>query len=157
MSIGTGLGEKERAGVVKILQRTLADEYLLLVKTKNYHWNVVGPDFGELHKFFDEQYEKLSEFTDEVAERTRSLGAKTAGTLSEFLKLATLKERPGHLPAAKGMIEDLLHDHEQLVRNLREDVDAATSKFHDAGTSDFLTGLMEEHEKMAWMLRAYLA
>jgi starvation-inducible DNA-binding protein len=86
----------------------------------------------------------------------RSLGAKPAGTLAEFVKLATVKETPGRLPRAEGMVADLLKDHEQVIRNLRKDVDASAGRFHDAGTGDFLTGLMEEHEKMAWMLRSYL-
>src|SRR5581483_6587321 len=107
-----------------------------------------GPDFSELHKLFDEQYETLTEFVDDTAERIRSLGSKAAATLGEFLKLATLKESPGRFPPAEGMIQDLLAGHEQVIRNLRKDIDASASLFHDVGTSDFLTGLMEEHEKM---------
>jgi starvation-inducible DNA-binding protein len=54
------------------------------------------------------------------------------------------------------MIASLLSDHEAVIRSLRADLEACTAKFGDAGTSDFLTGLMEQHEKMAWMLRALL-
>ena len=54
------------------------------------------------------------------------------------------------------MLENLLADHEAIIRQLRADADAAANKFHDVGTNDFLTGLMESHEKMAWMLRAFL-
>jgi starvation-inducible DNA-binding protein len=54
------------------------------------------------------------------------------------------------------MLKDLLGDHEALIRDLRKDCDDAQNKYGDAGTADFLTGLMEEHEKMAWMLRSFL-
>src|SRR5262245_36885305 len=131
MSANIGIEEKNRNEIAEILDRLLADEYVLLVKTKNYHWNVVGPDFSELHKFFDEQYEKLSEFVDQVAERARSLDRNPIGTLTEFVKASTLKEAPGKLPKAAEMIRDLLKDHEQIIRNLRKDLADAGEKFED--------------------------
>ena len=65
-------------------------------------------------------------------------------------------ELPGESPSAKKMIASLLDDHERIIRNLREDLVACDEKYGDAGTNDFLTGLMEQHEKTAWMLRAFL-
>jgi len=141
--------------IVDILNTLLADEYVLYTKTRNYHWNVVGPQFNDLHKFFEAQYEALNDVVDDVAERARTLGGRAWGTLAEFAKASRLRERPGESPDARGMIADLLADHESVVRQLRADLEAAV-KQGDAGTSDFLTGLMEKHEKMAWMLRAYL-
>ena len=78
------------------------------------------------------------------------------GTIAEFKERAGLEEHPGQYPDARQMIANLLADHEAIVRTLRTDLATALDKFGDAGTSDFLTGLMEKHEKMAWMLRAYL-
>ena len=156
MDAQIGIEKKDRSEVAGILNRALADEYVLLVKTKNYHWNVVGPDFSELHKFFDGQYEQISEFVDDVAERVRSLDGKSRATLAEFIKQSALKEQPGDYPPAVRMIENLLKDHEQIVRKLRKDLEDCSEKYGDMGTSDFLTGLMEEHEKLAWMLRSYL-
>jgi starvation-inducible DNA-binding protein len=126
------------------------------IKTRNYHWNVVGPQFNDLHKFFEAQYEKLNEIVDEIAERVRALGGISLGTLAEFLKHTRLKEYPGQNPSTHDMILNLLNDHEQLIRNLRVDLDTCDSKYHDVGTNDYLTGLMEKHEKMAWMLRSFL-
>jgi starvation-inducible DNA-binding protein len=151
-----GIEPKNLAGLTAILNRVLSDEYVLYTKTRNYHWNVTGPDFSELHKFFEAQYEELDEIIDETAERTRALGGRSLGTLSEFLKQTELKENPGEKPEARKMIANLLADHEAVIERLREDVSAAAEKYRDAGTSDFLTGLMEQHEKMAWMLRSYL-
>ena len=156
MNPNIGITEKDRAGVVKILNALLADEYVLYTKTRNYHWSVVGPQFNDLHKFFEAQYEELDGVVDDVAERMRQLGGRSPGTLAEFAKAARLKERPGQRPNARAMLTALLADHEAVITTLRADLATAMDKFGDAGTSDFLTGLMEKHEKMAWMLRAFL-
>ena len=151
-----GIADDMRRGVVEILSTLLADEYVLYTKTRNYHWNVVGMQFNDLHKFFEAQYEALDDVIDEVAERARSLGGRALGTLAEFTERTRLKEEPKKAPEAKQMLANLLADHETLVRELRADLQTAMDKFGDAGTSDFLTGLMEKHEKMAWMLRSFL-
>ncbi|MBI2962406.1 MAG: DNA starvation/stationary phase protection protein [Deltaproteobacteria bacterium] len=155
--VDIGIGDEQRKAVVEILSALLADEYVLYTKTRNYHWNVVGPQFNELHKFFEAQYEQLEGVVDEVAERSRSLGGRAIGTLAEFVRRARLKEPAGDPPDARGMIAALLADHEALARTLRGDLQACAERFGDAGTSDFLTGLLEQHEKMAWMLRSFLA
>jgi starvation-inducible DNA-binding protein len=150
------LSDEQREGVVKILNLVLSDEYLLYTKTRNYHWNVTGPQFNDLHKFFEEQYSELNEIVDEVAERARSLGGWAFGTLTEFSQHARLTEHPGQYPKAREMIAKLLADHEANIRQLRTDLETCAERYHDMGTNDFLTGLMEKHEKMAWMLRAFL-
>ena len=111
MKPNIGLSDSNRDGVVKLLTPLLADEYVLYTKTRNFHWNVVGPQFNDLHKFFEGQYEELDDFVDEVAERIRQLGAPSPGTLTEFTKTSRLKEHPGQHPAAKAMITALLADH----------------------------------------------
>ncbi len=151
-----GILDKNRENIVEILNVLLSDEYVLYTKTRNYHWNVLGLHFHDLHKFFEAQYEELDEIIDEVAERARALGGRSFGTLMEFSKRARIKEYPGQVPSAPKMIENLLADHETVIQNLRPDVEK-TAKLADAGTSDFLTGLMEQHEKMAWMLRSCLS
>jgi starvation-inducible DNA-binding protein len=155
-TINIGLGEEPRAAVTQILNALLADEYVLYTRTRNYHWNVIGPQFNDLHKFFEAQYDEINDIVDEVAERARSLGGRSAGTLAEFLKLTRLKEETGAAPDARAMIGALLADHEAIIRSLRQDLQTCADKHGDMGTSDFLTGLMEQHEKMAWMLRAFL-
>ena len=156
MAIDIGLTDPQRDGVGRILAALLADEYVLYTKTRNYHWNVVGPQFNDLHKFFEAQYEELDDAIDEVAERMRALGQPSPATLVEFKKLARVEEKPGERPSARAMLATLLADHEAVIRTLRGDLETAATQHHDAGTSDFLTGLMERHEKMAWMLRAFL-
>ena len=156
MKLNIGLSDEQRKGVVQILNSLLSDEYVLYTKTRNYHWNVTGPQFNDLHKFFEEQYSDLNEIVDEVAERARALGGNSMGTLCEFVQHSRLKEDPGQYPIARTMISTLLSDHEALARSLRSDVEACAEKYKDVGTNDFLTGLLEKHEKSAWMLRSFL-
>ena len=151
-----GISDQDREGVTGILSQLLADEYVLYTKTRNYHWNVVGPHFNDLHKFFEGQYNQLADDIDDIAERIRSLGSKTPATLSEFGKNSRLDEHPGEYPDANSMVSNLVSDHETIIKNLRTDLETCDTKYHDIGTNDFLTGLMEKHEKTAWMLRSTL-
>src|SRR5689334_24926089 len=105
-----GLNDGQRAGVAEILNALLADEYVLYTKTRNYHWNVVGPQFNDLHKFFEAQYTQLNDIVDDVAERARALGGPAAGTLVEFARLTRLAEQPGKALAARAMVAALLAD-----------------------------------------------
>jgi starvation-inducible DNA-binding protein len=156
MAINIGLSEEQRQGVIEMLNKALSDSYLLIIKTKKYHWDVVGPQFRSLHELWEEQYEALAENIDAYAERVRALGGYPLGTAEGFLKHASLREHPGDLPDSYEMVRRLATDHEQVIRNLREYVGQASESFHDEGTADFLTGIMEEHEEMAWMLRSFI-
>ncbi len=156
MKVNIGIDTKKREGVVDVLNTLLSDEYIVYTKTRNYHWNVTGPQFNDLHKFFEAQYEALNDMVDRVAERARSLGGKALGTLKEFLDETRLKETPAQYPNAEKMLSNLLADHETVIQSLRKDLETCANEYQDQGTTDFLTGLMEEHEKMAWMLRSFL-
>ena len=155
MKPNIGLSGKSRDAVLAMLGRLLADEHVLYVKTRNFHWNVTGLDFGALHELFEKQYDALADSIDEIAERIRMLGGVAPGSMKEFLKLARLDEQPGGKLEAGKMIAALLSDHETVIRALREAIEVADGA-GDAGTNDFLTGLLEDHEKTAWMLRAHL-
>ncbi|MEO1134189.1 MAG: Dps family protein [Cyanobacteria bacterium J06639_1] len=155
-SINIGLSDEQRQGVIGLLNQDLSDAYLLVVKTKKYHWDVVGPQFRSLHELWDEHYQTLSANIDAYAERVRALGGYPVGTIAGFLEHATLSEHPGDLPNATEMVARLMRDHEAVIRNLRQHVDRCGDEFHDEGTADFLTGLMEQHEEIAWMLRSFI-
>lgn len=155
MDAKIGINPKLMAKVALELSKILADEFLLYTKTRNAHWNVEGPDFHAAHKFFEEQYETLDETMDDTAERIRSLGHYAPATMKEFLQLTRLSEKSSG-NSSTGFIKTLLTDHESIIMNLRESVSTFAEQYKDAGSSDFVTGLMEKHEKMAWMLRAHL-
>jgi starvation-inducible DNA-binding protein len=152
---GLGLKESSRLAVLTLLDRTLADEYVLYTKTRNFHWNVEGPRFSELHKFFEAQYEQLSGIVDEVAERSRALEGRSMGSMKEFLGKARLKESTELGLVSEDMLSELATDHESLIRSLRSAIDDCSAE-RDHGTADLLTGLIGRHEKMAWMLRSFL-
>lgn len=152
-----GVEKKDRSAEVAMLNKDLADLHVLYTKTRNYHWNVTGPQFYSLHILLEKQYTELAEAIDSVAERTRQLGGFATGTMGEYLQMARLKEEsPAKVPNARTMIATLVGDHEAIIRQLREDIDEADETHDDMTTSDFLTGLAKDHEKMAWMLRAFL-
>jgi starvation-inducible DNA-binding protein len=142
--------------VATLLNSLLADEYLLYTKTRNAHWNIQGKNFNELHKFFESQYDSLDIIIDDTAERVRSLGHFALGSLKDFLKVARLSEQNDDFNNQNNIIQTLLQDHESLIRSLRKDITNVSGELRDLGTADFMTGLMEQHEKMAWMLRSYL-
>ena len=150
-----GLSHDATGAVVKILTTLLADENLLYMKLRKYHWNVIGPQFFQLHEAFEEQYDDLAEVIDETAERIRQYGELATGTLAEFAQDARLEEQPGVNPDARTMVANLVADHESMVRYLRSDIDTIDDH-DDEGAEDFLIGLLQKHQKMAWMLRAMI-
>jgi len=151
-----GIKEDKLVEVGYILSKLLADEFVLYTKTRNAHWNVEGIDFLSKHKFFEEQYEQLDEIMDSVAERIRTIGEYAPGTLHQFLELTHLTEQARIKNDSASFIRELLADHESVIIYLRENVSRLADEFKDYGTSDFITQLMETHEKMAWFLRAHL-
>ena len=154
--INIGLTEEQRRGVSELLNKDLSNAYLLLIKTKKYHWDVTGPEFRSLHQLWEEHYQILTETIDSIAERVRQLGNFPVGTAAGFLEYGEIKEHAGNIPSSSQMVANLVDDHEQIIRGLRDHVDQCSEKFHDEGTADFLTGIMEQHEEMAWMLRSFI-
>lgn len=156
MKANIGIKQESISKVVDVLTKVLADEFVLYTKTRKAHWNVEGPDFYNKHIFFEQQYEALDEIVDNIAERIRTLGHYAPGTLKEYLALTHLTEESRANNDSTGYIKELLADHESILIHLRENINNFAAELHDAGTSDYITGLLENHEKMAWMLRAHL-
>ncbi|GGF22589.1 Dps family protein [Flavobacterium limi] len=156
MKANIGIKQENINKVVDVLIKVLADEFVLYTKTRRAHWNIEGPDFYNKHLFFEKQYEELDEIMDTVAERVRALGHYTPATLKDFLELTHLSEELKEKNDSSGFIKELLLDHESIIIFLRENINSIANELQDAGTSDFITGLVEDHEKMAWMLRAHL-
>lgn len=155
LDIDTGIPRENLKKIANILNDDLADEYVLLTKTRNYHWNVEDPRFNDLHKFFEEQYDILSASVDEIAERVRAVGGRTRATLKEFINSSEIREDVGSYPDADTMLGNLLTDHETIIKTLRKNIKECQD-LNDEGTANFLTDKMEGHEKMAWMLRSFI-
>lgn len=156
MKTSIGIKQESLSKVAEILTIVLADEFVLYTKTKKAHWNVEGPDFYNKHLFFEQQYRQLDDIIDSVAERIRTLGHYAPATLKEYLALTHLSEHPLETNDSLTYMNELLCDHESILIHLRENINNFASDLHDVGTSDYITGLLETHEKMAWMLRSHL-
>ena len=103
MRIDIGIDEPSRNAIVEGLERVLADTYTLYLKTHNFHWNVTGPQFNDLHMMFMNQYTELWGAVDLVAERIRALGSYAPGSYKDFARLTRIEEADG-VPAAKDML-----------------------------------------------------
>lgn len=156
MQTNIGITESSRTAVANHLAKLLADEYVLYTKTRNAHWNIEGADFYDKHKFFEGQFGQLDDIIDSVAERIRSLGHYATASLKIFLELTRLSEANREKNDGEGFIRELLADHESIIIYLRENIHPFVSEYKDIGTSDFITGLLGIHEKMAWFLRSHL-
>ncbi|MBA3238080.1 MAG: DNA starvation/stationary phase protection protein [Parachlamydiaceae bacterium] len=140
--------------MIQLLSHMLADNYVLYVKTQNFHWNIVDSRFYSLHVLFEEQYKDLAEAADELAERIRMIQGKAPATMAEFLKLASLKEPEQSLDGDQ-MITELMRDNQEIAGKLRACI-AKAGEMGDDGTVDLLTARLRKHEKAAWMLQSHL-
>ena len=152
MNIGLNKDDCEHIAVG--LKHLLADTYTLYLKTHNFHWNVVGPQFRELHLMFEEQYTELATAVDDIAERIRALGSPAPGTYSEMGALTVIEETPG-VPSSESMIKTLTEDNEAVVRTARQVLEQAQGA-GDESSASLIGDRMVIHEKTAWMLRSLM-
>ena len=153
-SINIGITPEHRAEIAQGLKHLLADSYTLYLQTHNFHWNVTGPQFRDLHLLFEEHYTELAVAVDDIAERIRTLGVNAPGTYKEFAALSSIEEVDG-VPSAAEMIEILTASHEQVVRTCR-DVLRSAQAGDDESSAALISDRMRIHEKTAWMLRSLL-
>lgn len=156
MKPNIGISEEHLAEISQVLSHILADEFVLYTKTRNAHWNIEGPNFHAMHIMFESQYNELADIIDNVAERMRTLGHYAPATLKQILQLTHLTEQTREKNDSTGFIKELLSDHESISINIRTQINRLAEKLKDVGTSDYLTGLTEYHEKAAWILRSHL-
>lgn len=157
MKTNIGISEENRSAVAAQLGKLLADEFVLYTKTRNAHWNVEGTNFHSMHIFFEKQYGEIDELMDSVAERIRKIGHYAPATVAQLLQLTHLTEQTDRKNDSLGFLTDLLADHDSIIEFLRGNINPFANEFKDAGTSDYITGLMEKHEEMAWMIRSYMS
>lgn len=139
--------------VVTFLNILLADEYVLYTKTRTAHWNIDGSNYFELHVFLENQYNTLDVIIDDLAEQIRSLGHYALGSLKDFLSIAQMNEDNHDFTKSGKIFETLLNDHETIIGILQHEILSVSTKLNDGNTAVFLTGLLEQHKKMVWMLR----
>mgnify|MGYP000140579812 CR=1 FL=1 len=152
--IDIGISEVSREEIAQGLKKLLADSYTLYLQTHNFHWNVTGPQFRELHLMFEEHYTELALAVDEIAERIRTLGFAAPATYRAFAELSSVKEIDG-VPEATEMVNILMQAHETVVRTSRAVLKIA-QQADDESSASLIGDRMRAHEKTAWMLRATL-
>lgn len=157
MKTNIGISKDNRQQTTDVLAKLLADEFLLYTKTLRAHWNLEGHDFHTKHLFFEEHYNAIKRFADSVAERIRKIGHYAPATMGDFLELTHLTEKYEGDNTSHDYTAALLEDHDSIIQFIRENISKIEEEYKDVGTADFLTGLIQEHEEMAWMLRATIA
>jgi len=151
-----GISAENRQAVADQLSKILADEFVLYSKTLNFHWNVEGPDFHSVHLYLETLYEEQQDVVDTVAEKIRMLGHYVPATLEKYSQLTHLTEKVKGKNDSQSIFAELLEDHESIIIFIREEIQPMADKWQADGISDYITGLMEQHEKTAWMLRSHL-
>lgn len=148
-----GLDEKKTSNTVQELNILLADYHIYYQKLRNFHWNVIGKNFFDLHEKFEELYEDAKVKVDEIAERILTLRYQPTSNLSEYLEKSNLKESKSDLSDSQ-MIKSLLDDHGTLLKQMRKVAEVA-DKGGDEGTIDLIGAYIRELEKTSWMLDAW--
>jgi starvation-inducible DNA-binding protein len=136
------------------LKTTFASEYAFAIKAQNFHWNVEGPLFVQLHDLFERIYTEVYGSIDTFAEELRALQIYTPASLSKFSMLTKVEDE-NSVPEFQDMLRELLADSDKMA-NMFKIVFAMSEEAGDHGLSDFLAGRQDAHKKHSWMLRASL-
>lgn len=148
-----GFDKEEINQCVELLNDLLSNLQVHYQKLKNYHWNVVGKDFFELHQQFQSEYLIVGEQIDKIAERIRVLGRRPLSTLKEYLTHSNIEESPS-LKSAEEMIKEIVSDKEILLSFMIEVIEHADTTA-DVSSSLLVTEMMRRTEKSHWKLTAY--
>ena len=149
-----GLEIKESKPLVKMLNELLANYQIYYQNLRNFHWNVTGPNFFELHAKFEELYTAANTGVDQVAERILTLGARPYSSYGEYIEHSGIKEAKD-VADAKKMVEIIRDNLNELLVLERQTLEAANES-GDEGTASLMSDYITEKEKVVWMLSAYL-
>jgi len=149
------LPESTRVNVVALLNTSLADCIDLQMQAKQAHWNVKGPNFIALHKLFDEVNVAVSDYVDEIAERTVQLGGVAEGTVRMVAKRSSLPEYPMTAIDGQSHVDALSTALAKFGKAARKAIEEAND-FGDLDTADLFTGLSRGIDKWLWFVEAHL-
>ncbi len=147
------LDTKKTEATVEELNHLLADYHVYYQKLRNFHWNVVGNNFFDLHIKFEEMYDDAKIKIDEIAERILTLRYQPVSNFTDYLDKSNLKESPSNTRDTE-MVDILLEDHGTILKQMRTTVETA-DKGGDEGTIDLIGAYIRELEKTSWMLDAW--
>lgn len=144
--------------IIPLVKEFFASTYTLYLKTQNFHWNVVGSDFFELHLLFEKQYEEMQDAVDVIAEHIRTMDTFTPSSFKEFLELTKIEESTGDTPPnAKKMVETLHNDNQKICQLANALIkETGEDKAFDMATQDLMIDRLRAHKANAWMLKSSL-
>lgn len=137
------------------LKTAFASEYAFALKTQNFHWNVEGASFYQLHLMFERIYNEVYDSIDTFAEQLRALQLKTPASLAKFSMLTKVEDENNEELQEGQMVQELLADSEKMAEIFRITFDIAEQN-GDHGLSNFLADRQDAHKKHSWMLRSTL-
>jgi len=142
----------------KLLSDTQASLFVLFQKTWNYHWNITGPDFPQLHELLGSQYEAMFEEVDRISEHMRYLNIRPVSTMTRMVEVSTIDgpANGNQVIDARGMIEQLLADNQKIIEMFK-DISEESEKQKSYATANLIQDLMEAHGVNVYKLRSYLA
>ena len=147
----TDLDPQGIAAVCADLNRIVADNFALFLKTKNFHWHVSGPHFRDYHLLLDEQASEILAGIDPLAERVRKLGGGTLRSIANIGRLQTIKDNDEDFVAPVDMLRELVADNKHIVVKLRQ-CHELCDKYADTATASLLENVIDEAEKRIWFL-----
>ena len=150
-----GLNKEKSQEICQKLNLLLANLSVFYVKLHNYHWNVVGVGFFEIHTKLEELYNEAATEIDNVAERILTLEERPLATMKEYLEVASLKEVPSLPKKPSEIAKDVRNDFQTLLSDIREIIKAAEEN-QDDQTINLLNESIGNYEKHIWMFSAYL-
>ncbi|MBM17630.1 MAG: DNA starvation/stationary phase protection protein [Epsilonproteobacteria bacterium] len=148
--------QKEKKLIAERLNVLVANTAVLLMQTLNYHWNLKGPEFNDYHKLFNQQYDDLFVYLDDLAERVRVVDGIALGSMDAMIKHATIKEDKGKVPTPQQMIQKLFEQYEYQIAEYRDVIKFLEKDTDDFGSINLLEDMLMKHEKTMWMLRSLL-
>jgi starvation-inducible DNA-binding protein len=149
-----GYSPLDTAEIVVHLNRLLSSYSVYQQKLRNFHWNITGQDFFELHNQFEKMYKRSISETDEIAERIRLFGQKPTSSFIEYLTLSDITEETSE-PTSFEMAKIVLKDIRNLLENMEECIETA-KETNDNGTEFMLKSFIYNMEKEHWMLTAWI-
>ena len=139
--------------VVSELNVLLTDFHVHYQKLRNFHWNILGKNFFDLHNRFEEMYNDTRVKIDEVAERIVTLKYHPISKLSDYIEVSRIKES-SPLLTDEEMVADIINDNKIILEQLGKIIERAT-KAKDEGTVDMIGAYIRELEKSIWLLNAW--
>ena len=134
------------------LNEFLADLNVFYRKLQNYHWNVQGKDFFQVHAKLEELYNEINEQIDEIAEHILILGGQQLGTVKDYLDISTIKEAENKKIKSAEIYNNLLSDFEELNKKAIEIKEEAEIE-KDYATSSLIDEYILDYGKIIWMLK----